>query len=119
MRLGGYTDGKLKEGKDYTDRTLAEAKEELKRSFVDTGEMNRRLAEIQKQIDKEVSNWYYPGAPDRDKEPEKNWSTKEDRDKHVGGYLYLYGTNRLARMQARAGDTQMSTIGSPLSIAIH
>lgn len=80
----GYTDGKLKEGKDYTDRTLAEAKEELKRSFVDTGEMNRRLAEIQKQIDKEVSNWYYPGAPDRDKEPERNWSTREERDKHVG-----------------------------------
>lgn len=80
----GYTDGKLKEGKDYTDRVLTEAKEELKRGFVDTGEMNRRFAELQKQIDKEVSNWYYPGAPDRDKDPEKNWGTKEERDKHVG-----------------------------------
>ena len=80
----GYTDGKLKEGKDYTDRVLTEAKEELKKGFVDTGEMNRRFAELQKQIDKEVSNWYYPGAPERGKDPEKNWETKEERDKHVG-----------------------------------
>lgn len=48
------------------------------------GKVNKTLTSLQEQVDKEVSNWFYPGAPGPDKEPENEWTTNQDKYRHIG-----------------------------------
>lgn len=46
--------------------------------------VNSTLNNLQKQVDNEVSNWFYPSAPSPSKAPEKNWTTNNQKVAHVG-----------------------------------
>lgn len=48
------------------------------------GKVNKTLTSLQEQVDNEVSNWFYPGAPGPDKEPESEWVTNQDKYRHIG-----------------------------------
>ena len=48
------------------------------------GKVNKTLTSLQEQVDKEVSNWFYHGAPGPDKEPESEWTTNQDKYRHIG-----------------------------------
>lgn len=48
------------------------------------GKVNKTLTSLQEQVDNEVSNWFYPGAPGPDKEPENEWITNQDKYRHIG-----------------------------------
>ena len=48
------------------------------------GKVNKTLTSLQEQVDKEVSNWFYPGPPAPDKEPESEWVTNQDKYRHIG-----------------------------------
>lgn len=48
------------------------------------GKVNKTLTSLQEQVDKEVSNWFYPGPPAPDKEPESEWTTNQDKYRHIG-----------------------------------
>ena len=71
---------------------LEEALEGLRKSTGDEqaamaevlGKVNKTLTSLQEQVDKEVSNWFYPGAPAPDKEPENAWITNQDKYRHIG-----------------------------------
>ena len=71
---------------------LEEALEGLRKSTGDEqaamaeilGKVNKTLTSLQEQVDKEVSNWFYPGPPSPDKEPESEWTTNQDKYRHIG-----------------------------------
>lgn len=71
---------------------LEEALEGLRQSTGDEqaamaeilGKVNKTLTSLQEQVDKEVSNWFYPGPPAPDKEPESEWVTNQDKYRHIG-----------------------------------
>lgn len=71
---------------------LEEALEGLRKSTGDEqaamaeilGKVNKTLTSLQEQVDKEVSNWFYHGAPGPDKEPESEWITNQDKYRHIG-----------------------------------
>ena len=71
---------------------LEEALEGLRQSTGDEqaamaeilGKVNKTLTSLQEQVDKEVSNWFYPGPPSPDKEPESEWTTNQDKYRHIG-----------------------------------
>lgn len=71
---------------------LEEALEGLRKSTGDEqaamaeilGKVNKTLTSLQEQVDNEVSNWFYPGAPGPDKEPENEWITNQDKYRHIG-----------------------------------
>ena len=71
---------------------LEEALEGLRKSTGDEqaalaeilGKVNKTLTSLQEQVDKEVSNWFYPGPPAPDKEPESEWTTNQDKYRHIG-----------------------------------
>lgn len=73
-------------------RELEEALEGLRKSTGDEqaamaeilGKVNKTLTSLQEQVDKEVSNWFYPGPPAPDKEPESEWTTNQDKYRHIG-----------------------------------
>ena len=48
------------------------------------GKVNKTLTSLQEQVDKEVSNWFYPGPPSPDKEPESEWTTNQAKYRHIG-----------------------------------
>ncbi len=48
------------------------------------GEILKTIAEQQEQIDGEVSNWFYSGAPAADKQPESDWTTNAHKARHIG-----------------------------------
>lgn len=45
---------------------------------------NATIGDIQKQVDGEVSNWFYTGAPGATKLPESEWKDNATKLKHVG-----------------------------------
>lgn len=71
---------------------LEEALEGLRKSTGDEqaamaeilGKVNKTLTSLQEQVDKQVSNWFYPGPPAPDKEPESEWTTNQDKYRHIG-----------------------------------
>ena len=73
-------------------KELEEALEGLRKSTGDEqaamaeilGKVNKTLTSLQEQVDKEVSNWFYHGAPGPDKEPESEWVTNQDKYRHIG-----------------------------------
>ena len=71
---------------------LEEALEGLRQSTGDDqaamaeilGKVNKTLTSLQEQVDKEVSNWFSPGPPSPDKEPESEWTTNQAKYRHIG-----------------------------------
>lgn len=47
-------------------------------------EANKRLSNLQEQVDGEVSNWFYPGAPAPNKLPESEWQGNTAKARHIG-----------------------------------
>lgn len=80
------------EARAKAEAELEEALEGLRKSTGDDqaamaeilGKVNKTLTSLQEQVDKEVSNWFYPGPPSPDKEPESEWTTNQDKYRHIG-----------------------------------
>lgn len=80
------------EARAKAEAELEEALEGIRKSTGDEqsamaeilGKVNKTLTSLQEQVDKEVSNWFYPGPPAPDKEPESTWTTNQDKYRHIG-----------------------------------
>lgn len=75
-----------------TTQTLQQALDALRESGANDNatltdlinKANQRLDNLQEQVDGEVSNWFYPGAPTPDKAPENEWTTNGLKARHIG-----------------------------------
>lgn len=50
--------------------------------------LESELQNLQNQIDGAIETWYYEGVPTLNNEPARNWSTSEDKNKHLGDLYY-------------------------------
>ena len=53
--------------------------------------------DLQKQIDGEITSWFYEGEPTTENEPAKDWTTEEDKIRHEGDLYYNTTSGRAYR----------------------
>lgn len=93
VRIGGKTataaiNDVLQESKDYSDGKLAD--------YANT--VSGDLTALQAQVDGQVEDWYYDYEPSMQNYPATEWTTNEERTKHIGdrffwkskGYAYRF-----------------------------
>lgn len=83
---GSYTASDWQKRNKYTDDSYAEQVQENLSSFSElvTGEMNN----MQVQIDGKIETYYYDYQPTLTNIPASEWTTNEERTKHVGDLFY-------------------------------
>ena len=62
-----------------------------------TATYNRDITDLQNQIDGNISTWYYTGVPTLTNIPASQWTTKTDKDKHIGDLYYDKNTGYVYR----------------------
>lgn len=92
IEIGGRPIGQaLEDVKDYADKTLGD--------YADT--VSKELSSIQEQVDGQINDWYYDYEPSMQNYPASEWTTTEERRKHIGdrffwkskGYAYRFMEN--------------------------
>ena len=66
--------------------------------------LESELQNLQNQIDGTIETWYYEGVPTLNNEPAKNWSTSEDKNKHLGDLYYNKTDGKAYRFMLDAGQ---------------
>ena len=84
----------------------------LVKNFAET--INEQIKELEDQVDGKISTWFFSGIPSSETEPEVNWTTDEEKSKHVGdiyydqdtgnSYTYMYDDNQYKWVVSAAGD---------------
>ena len=70
---------------DRLPKTDIEAVEErVAREYIKTAEHNAKIADLQRQIDGEISNWFGAGVPTPSGYPADQWTTPQDKQRHIG-----------------------------------
>lgn len=59
--------------------------------------MTKDIEYIQNQIDGELDTWYYDGVPTLSNAPANQWTTDDEKKKHVGDLYYDKGTGYVYR----------------------
>jgi phage minor structural protein len=66
--------------KNYVDQQL--------QNYVDTVTHNQDISNLQNQIDGNITSWFYPYDPTLTNEPAINWTTDNEKNKHLGDIFY-------------------------------
>lgn len=84
----------------------------LVKDFADT--INGQIKELEDQVDGKISTWFFSGIPTSETEPEVNWTTDEEREKHIGdiyydqdtgnSYTYMFKDDSYQWVESAAGD---------------
>jgi hypothetical protein len=89
IQIGGRPIGQaLEDVKDYADKNLADY----------ANSVSKDLSILQSQVDGQVEDWYYDYEPSMQNYPASQWTTTEERRKHIGdrffwkskGYAYRF-----------------------------
>ena len=102
---GAQFKGKLSVGTTIGDgSTIESALQKATQSAIDTANENigtfvtavtAQIDELGKQIDRQIQTWFDTGIPTLDNHPAENWTTDEDKEKHLGD-LYFDNLTGLA-----------------------
>ena len=90
-----YNLGRLSENLEINENTIINLENELN-NFIDvtyTNEVNN----LQGQIDGKVETWYYSGIPSLSNLPASDWTTDEEKSKHIGDLYYNQATGYVYR----------------------
>ena len=90
-----------------TNQAIAAEKSAREQAIEDTKALiNSSVADLQNQLDGEITTWFYEGAPTLENEPAINWvSNEETMEKHIGDLYYDTETQYCYRW-ARAKDNE-------------
>lgn len=77
---------------------------------------NPDIADLQNQIDGNITTWYYTGAPTLANLPASQWTTTTDKDNHIGdlyydkdtGYAYRFMLDNGSYVWTRISDEDIS-----------
>ena len=61
------------------------------------------IADLQSQIDGNITSWFYPGVPTLSNEPAVNWTTITEKDNHLGDLYYDQQTGYAYRFVVNSG----------------
>lgn len=64
----------------------------------------RSLENMEEEIDGKVSTWYYSGIPSLSNIPASEWTTAEEKNKHIGDLYYDQATGYCYRFQIASGN---------------
>ena len=81
-----------------------------------TATYNPDIADLQNQIDGNITTWYYTGAPTLANLPASQWTTTTDKDNHIGdlyydkdtGYAYRFMLDNSTYKWVRISDEDIS-----------
>lgn len=81
-----------------------------------TATYNPDIADLQNQIDGNITTWYYTGAPTLANLPASQWATTTDKDNHIGdlyydkdtGYAYRFMLDNGSYVWTRISDEDIS-----------
>ena len=81
-----------------------------------TATYNPDIADLQNQIDGNITTWYYTGAPTLANLPASQWTTTTDKDNHIGdlyydkdtGYAYRFMLDNGSYVWTRISDEDIS-----------
>jgi hypothetical protein len=71
---------------------------------------DKAIEDLQKQVDGSIETWFYGEVPTLTNEPAKDWSTDEDKNKHLGDLYYDTSTGYCYRWQNQNGIYSWSRI---------
>ena len=84
----------------------------LVKEFAET--INEQIKELEDQVDGKISTWFFSGIPSAETEPEVNWTTDEEKSKHIGdiyydqdtgnSYTYMYVDGKYQWTEETVGD---------------
>ena len=84
----------------------------LVKDFAET--INEQIKELEDQVDGKISTWFFSGIPSAETEPEVNWTTDEEKAKHIGdiyydqdtgnSYTYMYVDGKYQWTEETVGD---------------
>ena len=61
------------------------------------------LEDLQEQIDGNITSWFYPGEPTLSNAPAVDWTTTQDKDRHLGDLYYDQQTGYAYRFVVNEG----------------
>lgn len=80
---------------------LTKTNTELEDFVVNTA---KSIQELQDQVDGELTTWFFPNPPTLENEPAMNWTTQEEKTKHLGDLYYDTDTGYSYRFMSE-GDS--------------
>ena len=75
------------------EQTIDEFRVEVGATYTTKSEFNTTVAELQDQIDGTVSTWSGYDVPTLNNEPAVNWTTTDEKDRHIGDVYYVSSDN--------------------------
>ena len=91
-----YKLGELSRNQETTDNQILNLQTELE-NFVEATTDN--FEDVQEQLDGKVETWYYSGIPSLSNLPASNWTTSDEKDKHIGDLYYDRATGYVYRFE--------------------
>ena len=83
---GNYSESDWEKRNKYTDDSKANEVDENLNIFADS--VTEEIASIQTQVDGKIETFYYDYEPTLSNYPASEWTTDEDRQKHIGDLFY-------------------------------
>lgn len=101
-QTGSYVSSDWQKRNKYTDDTYAEQIAENLNNFADqvTGDIDS----LQEQIDGKIETYYYNYQPTLTNVPASNWTTAEERQKHIGDLFYWQSKGYTYRFTQSGND---------------
>lgn len=101
-QTGSYVSSDWQKRNKYTDDTYAEQVSENLNNFADqvTGDIDS----LQEQIDGKIETYYYNYQPTLTNVPASNWTTAEERQKHIGDLFYWQSKGYTYRFTQSGND---------------
>lgn len=89
--ISGAINDAISQSQQYADKALGD--------YADT--VSKELSSIQEQVDGQINDWYFDYEPSMQNYPASEWTTTEERRKHIGdrffwkskGYAYRFMEN--------------------------
>ena len=91
-----YHLGRLVENQEINENQIINLETELN-NFVDATTQN--FEDVQEQLDGKVETWYYSGIPSLSNLPASDWTTNDEKDKHIGDLYYDQSTGYVYRFE--------------------
>ena len=91
-----YRLDKVLENIEVNDNKIVNLETELN-NFVEATTEN--FEDVQEQLDGKVETWYYSGIPSLSNLPASDWTTSDERDKHIGDLYYDRSTGYVYRFE--------------------
>ena len=97
-----YRLDKVLENIEVNDNKIVNLETELN-NFVEATTEN--FEDVQEQLDGKVETWYYSGIPSLSNLPASDWTTSDEKDKHIGDLYYDRSTGYVYRFELDTGIT--------------